>query len=70
MKKGIYQGDLLSLLLLCMSLFPLSSILNNTDTVYTCNNEKQNINHVLYVDNLELKAKNEEELTPHHLERI
>jgi len=62
-KTGIYQGDSLSPLLFCMSLFPLSSILETSGTGYICRNEKEKINHLLYVDDLKLIAKNEEELT-------
>lgn len=68
-KKGIYQGDSLSPLLFCMSLFPLSSILNDTNTGYTCRMEKQKISHLLYVDDLKLIAKSEEELAE-QLEKV
>lgn len=61
-KTGIYQGDSLSALLFCVILFPLSSILNNSNTGYQCKNEKTKINHLLYIDDAKLIAKDEEEL--------
>ena len=61
-KNSIYQGDLLSPSMFCMALFPLSSIINDTNTGYTCKNEMQMINHLPYVDDLKLVAKDEDEL--------
>ena len=61
-RNGIYQGDSLSPLLFCIALFPLSSILDRTATGYRLKNESQKINHLLYVDDLKLIAKNDEEL--------
>ncbi|KAL1448063.1 hypothetical protein WDU94_010922 [Cyamophila willieti] len=45
-----------------MSLYPLSSLLSKTKTGYICKNEKQRIHHLLYVDDLKLIAKSDEEL--------
>lgn len=60
---GIYQGDSLSPLLFCMALYPLSSLLSATNTGYTCKNENQKIHHLLYIDDLKLISKSDEELT-------
>ncbi|KAI5748311.1 hypothetical protein M8J77_024164 [Diaphorina citri] len=62
LKNGIYQGDSMSPLLFCMALFPLSSIISDSKTGYTCNNETHKISHLLYVDDLKLIAKDDEEL--------
>ena len=61
-KSGIYQGDSLSPLLFCVTLFPLSSILNNTNKGYQCKYEREKVNHLLYVDDLKLIAQSDEEL--------
>lgn len=65
-KNGIYQNDCLSPLLFCRELIlreiTLRSILNDTDTGYQFRNEKQKVNHLLYVDDLKLLAKIDEEL--------
>lgn len=58
---GIYQGDSQSPLLFCIALFLLTSILNKTKTGYQCKHEKQKVNHFLYVDDLKLMAKSDEE---------
>ena len=59
--NGIFQGDSLSPLLFCMALFPLSSLLNETSYGYKC--ENITINHLVYIDDLKLYAKNDEQLT-------
>lgn len=61
-KTGIYQGDSLSPLLFCLALFPLSSLLNQSNTGYQCKKEDLKVNHLLYVDDLKLLAKNDKEL--------
>lgn len=59
-KKGIFQGDSLSPLLFCIALNPLSTLLNDTSFGYQLNGNK--INHLLYMDDLKLFAKNENDL--------
>lgn len=60
--NGIFQGDSIIPLLFCMALFPLSSIMKDSNTGYTCENEKDKINYLLYVDDLKLIAKDDTEL--------
>ena len=50
----------LSPLFFCMSLIPLSNELNNTEYGYTIFNSK--VNHLFYMDDLKLFARNDNEL--------
>lgn len=62
---GIFQGDALSALWFCISLNPLSNLLNRTEYGFNIRNQKQNvhkINHLLYMDDIKLYAKNQQEL--------
>ena len=59
-KRGIFQGDSLSPLLFCMSLIPLSNELNNTGTGYKLFHKE--LNHLIYMDDLKLFAKNDKDL--------
>ena len=60
-KRGIFQGDSLSPLLFVIALIPLTQILKATRHCYSFAN-KEKINHLLYMDDLKLYAKTEEEL--------
>ena len=57
--SGIYQGDSLSPILFCVTLIPLSKLLNNTGY---CNKPRNTINHLFYMDELKLFAKNDQQL--------
>ena len=59
---GIFQGDSLSPLLLCTCLIPLTEHLNRLNTGYEVQTTKMKISHLLYMDDLKLIAKSEEEL--------
>ena len=59
-KNGIFQGDSLSPLLFCLSLAPLSNLLNNTELGYDVNKER--INHLFYRDDLKLNCRNDNQL--------
>ena len=60
-RRGIFQGDSFSPLLFVIVLIPLSIILNETGIGYeTSKNER--LNHLLFMDDLKLYAKNEREL--------
>ena len=57
----IYQGDSLSPLLFCICLIPLTEQLNKVNTGYEKHTMKTKISHLLYMDDLKLIAKSEEE---------
>ena len=61
-KRGIFQGDALSLLLFVTTLIPLTSVLKTTKHSYEFAKNREKINHLLYMDDLKLYAKNEKEL--------
>ena len=59
---GIFQGDSLSPLLFCICLIALTENLNRLNTGYEDQTTKMKISHLLYMDDLKLTAKSEEEL--------
>ena len=59
---GIFRGDSLSPLLFCICLIPLTEQLNRLNTGYEEHRTKTKISHLLYMDDLKLIAKSEEEL--------
>lgn len=59
---GIFQGDALSPLLFCVALNPLSHLLRRAKQGYQLKTGHK-INHLLYMDDLKLYAKNENDLT-------
>jgi hypothetical protein len=59
---GIFQGDLLSPLLFCISLIPLTHELNRSKCGYQVYGTERKINHLLYMDDLKLIGRSEEEL--------
>ena len=60
-KRGIFQGDLLSPLLFTMSLNPLSRELQKTRYGYQLDKQTK-INHLFYVDDLKLYGTNDSQL--------
>ena len=61
-KRGIFQGDSLSPLLFVMVMIPLSQRLNALNKGYQLKHEERKINHLLFMDDLKLYAKNDEQL--------
>jgi hypothetical protein len=59
---GIFQEDSLSPLLFCICLIPLIAQLTKLNTGYEQHITKTKISHLLYMDDLKLIAKSEEEL--------
>jgi len=59
---GIFQGDSLSPLPFCICLLPLTEQLNKLNTGYEEHTTKTKISHLLYMDDLKLIAKSEEEI--------
>ena len=61
-KRGIFQGDSLSPLLFVMILIPLSILLKRERQGYKFGSEGKTMNHLLFMDDLKLYAKNEGDL--------
>ena len=64
-KCGIFQGDCLSLLLFCITLFPLSWLLNRSNLSYCVGKGRKSnnlVSHSFFVDDLKLFASNEKQL--------
>ena len=60
-KKGIFQGDSLSPLMFVLSMVPLSLILEKVNTCYKWGKKEYRLNHLLFMDDLKLYAKSEEQ---------
>lgn len=60
-KRGIFQGDSLSPLLFIMAMIPLTSVLRKATPGYFLKN-KSKLNHLLYMDDLKLFAKNDRDI--------
>jgi hypothetical protein len=58
----MFQGVSLSPLLLCIVLILLTHELNRADCGYQVHGDKTKINHLLYMDNLKLLSRSEEDL--------
>ena len=61
-KRGIFQGDPLSPLLFVFCLIPLTVILHKPESAYKFSSNKGKINHLIFMDDLKLYAKNEKGL--------
>ena len=61
-RRGIFQGDSLSPLLFCIALIPLTNELNRDDCGYQVHGTERKISHLLYMDDLKLLGRNENEL--------
>jgi hypothetical protein len=60
-ERGLFQGDSLSPLLFCIAINPLSTILHKAGKEYAVASGEK-INHLLYMDDLKLFSKKEEDL--------
>ena len=58
-RRGIFQGDSFSPLLFVIALIPLTLILRKCKNGYNFSRTKDKINHLLYMDDLKLFAKEE-----------
>ena len=60
-KQGIFQGDSLSPLLFLLCLIPLT-VLHKSESASQFSSNKENINHLLFINDLKLYAKTEKDL--------
>ena len=60
--KRYFQGDALSPLLFINALMPLNHILRKCTAGYKLSRSQEKINHLMYIDDIKLFAKNEKEL--------
>ena len=63
-QRGIFQGDALSSLLFVISMMPLNHILRKCIDRYKLNKSQEKINHLMYIDDSKLFAKNKKEFKP------
>ena len=56
---GIFQGDALSHLLFIIAMMPLNHILRKCIAGYKLSRSQEKINHLMYMDDIKLFAKNE-----------
>ena len=61
-QRSIFQGDMLSPLLLVIAMIPLNHILRKCTCGYKLNNSEEKINHLMYMDDIKQFAKNEKEM--------
>ena len=61
-KRGIFQGDSLSPLLLVLSMVPLSLILRKLNASYEWGKKEYKLNHLLFMGDLKLFLKSEEQM--------
>ena len=61
-RREIFQRDPLLPLLFCIALIPLTNELNRADCGYKVHGTERKISHLLYIDDLKLLGRNENDL--------
>ena len=61
-QRGIFWGDALSPLLFIIAMMPLNYILRKCTAGYKLGWSQEKVNHLMYMDDIKLFAKNEKEL--------
>ena len=61
-QRGIFQKDALSPLLFIIAMMPLNHVLRKCTAGYKLSRSQEKINHLMYMDDIKLFAKNEKEL--------
>ena len=61
-QRGIFQGDALSPLLFIIAMMPLNHISRKCTAGHKLSRSQEKINHLMYMDDIKLFAKNEKEL--------
>ena len=62
LQRGIFQGDALSPLLFIIAKMTLNQIFRKCTTGYKFSKSPETINHLIYIDDIKLFAKNEKQL--------
>ena len=65
-QRGIFQGDTLSPLLFIIAMMPLNHILRICTAGYKLSRLQEKINHLIYVDDIKLFAKNKKRTRNFH----
>ena len=60
--RGIFQGDSLSPLLFVVCMIPISLVLRKVKAVYEWGRKEFSVNHLLYMDDIKLYGKSEEQI--------
>ena len=61
-QRGIFQGDAPSPLLFVIAMMSLNHILRKFTAGYELSKSQEKINHLMYMDDIKMFAKNEKEL--------
>ena len=61
-QRGIFQGDVLSPLLFKTAMMPLNHMPRKCTAGYKLCRSQEKINHLMYIDDIKLFAKNEKKL--------
>ena len=61
-RRGIFQVDVLLPLLFCIAFISLTNELNIADCGYQVHGTEKKISHLLYMDDLKLQGRNENDL--------
>ena len=61
-QRGIFQGDAQSPLLFVIAMMPIKLIRRKCTAGYKLSKSQEKINHLMYMDDIKLFAKNEKEL--------
>ena len=61
-QRGIFQGDALSPLLFIIAMMPLNHILRKCTAGYKIRRSQEKVNHLMYMDDIELFPNNKKEL--------
>ena len=63
-QRGIFQGDALSPFLFVIAMIPLNHILRKCIAGYKLSKSQEKINHLMYIDDIKLIARNEKTWKP------
>ena len=61
-RRGIFQDDSLSPLLFVLAMIPMSLVLRKIKMSYSLGKKQESVNHLLFMDDLKLYAKSEDQI--------